>query len=277
MTNTTYQEEIEAWRRSLETALRKENGWLAVAGLYWLEEGSNRVGADPSNRIVLPQRAAPDFLGDIQFSGGVTRIKSDAGRTIQVDAEQVEAAELKPDTTGIPSRVTVGDLSMVVIKRGDRYGIRLWDNHRPERETFSGRVWYPVQEAYRVNARYTPHEEPSHLKLPGADGGDQSIPAVGLVKFQLAGADYHLEALEGPADGLFLIFRDETNGETTYEAGRYLVTEKPDKDRVLLDFNRAYNPPCAFTAFATCALPPPQNHLQVFIEAGEKIPQNSSN
>ena len=272
MTNTTYQAEIEAWRRSLETALRKENGWLALAGLYWLEEGSNLVGADPSNRIVLPQREAPDFLGDIHFSDGVARIKSVAGQTVQVDSEQVETAELKPDTSEIPSLVTIGDLSMIVIKRGDRYGIRLWDNHRPERETFSGRVWYPVQEAYRVEARYTAHDEPSQLTLPGADGDNQSIPAVGLVIFQLAGGEHQLEALEGPAGGLFLIFRDETNGETTYEAGRYLVTGKPERDRVLLDFNRAYNPPCAFTAFATCALPPPQNHLQVVIAAGEKVP-----
>ena len=272
MTNQTYQEEIEAWRLSLDAALRKENGWLALAGLYWLKEGSNRVGSDPSNQIVLPQRGAPDFLGDIRFSGGVTQIKSEAGSTVQVDLAQVEEAELDPDITGMPSRVTVGDLSMVVIKRGDRYGVRLWDNHRTERETFSGRVWFPVRESYRVEARYTPHDEPAQLTLPGADGENQSIPAVGLVHFELDDVEYQLEALEGPAGGLFLIFRDETNGESTYEAGRYLVTDKPEADKVVLDFNRAYNPPCAFTAFATCALPPPQNHLQISIEAGEMNP-----
>jgi uncharacterized protein (DUF1684 family) len=272
MTDQTYQAEIETWRRSMDVALRKENGWLALAGLYWLEEGSNRIGSDPSNRIVLPERAAPAFLGDFHLSEGVTQIKSEPGQTVQVDAVQVEEAELDPDITGMPSRVTLGDLSMVVIKRGARYGIRLWDNHRPERESFPGREWYAVQEVYRIEGRFIPHQEPVQLTLPGADGGRQSVPAVGLVHFELDGAEHQLEALEGPSGGLFLIFRDETNGTTTYEAGRYLQTDKPKAGQVVLDFNRAFNPPCVFTAFATCALPPPQNYLQVSIKAGEMDP-----
>jgi len=269
--NQIYQEEIEAWRRSLDTSLRRENGWLALAGLYWLQEGSNRLGSDPANQIVLPRKAAPDFLGEIYFSDGVTQIRSEAGISVQVDEAQVNQAELDPDTTGMPSRVTVGDLSMVVIKRGERFAVRLWDNQRQERETFSGRIWFPVDETWRFEAHFSPHLDPVELTLPGADGDQQNIPAVGFVQFKISDSVYQLEALEGPAGGLFLIFRDETNGVTTYEAGRYLVTDKPNSGRVILDFNRTYNPPCAFTAFATCALPPAQNNLSIAIEAGEKI------
>jgi uncharacterized protein (DUF1684 family) len=201
MADEIYQDEIESWRRSLETSLRRENGWLALAGLYWLQDGSNKVGSDPSNQIVLPVRAAPDFLGDIHFSAGVAQIKSEAGLTVQVNEASVEEAELDPDTTEVPSRVTVGDLSMVVIKRGDRYGVRLWDNHRVERETFTGRIWYPVQEAYRIEATYSPHSEPVEVTLPGADGDQQNIPAVGIVQFSLSGSEHRLEALEGPGGG----------------------------------------------------------------------------
>jgi uncharacterized protein (DUF1684 family) len=268
--DVAYQKEIEEWRQALDTMLKRRNSWLALAGLFWLHQGSNSFGTDPANDIVLPPGSAPSVVGDFLFSGGATKIMVSSDTPVKINGNFIHETDLQPDIPGPASIVELNDLQMIVIKRGDRYGIRLWDNNRPAQKDFSGRSWYPIQEMYQVTARYLPHEPVPMLTLPSASGDIQKMPGVGAVLLNLFGQESRLEALEGPAGGLFIIFKDLTNGEGTYPAGRYLATDTPQQGRVNVDFNRAYNPPCAFTEYATCALPPAENQLNIGIEAGER-------
>lgn len=266
----TYQQEIETWRRSLDESLRRENSWLALAGLFWLKPGVNLLGSGPDCAIKLPPGSAPEVVGELVFKDGETTLHITADIPVRVDGVTVTQAELQSDAAGKPSIVEFGALRLIVIQRGPRFAVRLWDNDRPERQIFPGRIWYPVKETYRLEAEFTPHKEPVQLSLPSASGVWQQIASPGSVHFVLNEEACHLQALEGPLDGLFLIFQDVTNEHETYPGGRYLTTEPPTNDRVVLDFNRAYNPPCAFTRYATCALPPVENQLRVLIEAGER-------
>jgi uncharacterized protein (DUF1684 family) len=269
MNTSEYETEIERWRATLDTTLRKKNSWLALAGFYRLKEGRNTFGAHPDNDVILSGPDAPAHFGTLQLTEGRLNLEIPDNLPATIDGQATKAANLHTDINGSPSVIEYGNFRWIVIERGDQFAIRLWDNNRPERVRYSGRRWYPVDPDYRVPGIFTPHDTQFLLSLPSADGDHQEIPARGYVTFMVSGKECRLEALEGPAGGLFLIFKDLTNGESTYEAGRYLTTPIPEQDIVVLDFNRAYNPPCAFTDFATCALSPAQNYLEVQIEAGE--------
>ncbi len=183
--------------------------------------------------------------------------------------------ELRADTaSGGPDVLVLGPLSLQVIERGGRYGIRLKDNASARRREFAGLQWYPVSEAHRVVARFVPHATPKTIPIANVLGQEDQQPSPGYVVFTIGGQEVRLEPiLEAPdAKELFFIFKDPTAGRDTYPAGRYLYTDLPKDGAVTLDFNKAYSPPCAFTAYATCPLPPPQNRLPVRIEAGEKKP-----
>jgi len=165
--------------------------------------------------------------------------------------------------------VDLGELRLALIRRGGRLGIRLWDHRRPERRTFAGRKWYPIDPGWRVSATFIAHNPPLSLPVPTILGEVSLEQGVGRVVFDLSGATWSLEAIQEDVGELFLIFADPTNRETTYPSGRFLYAEVPTDGLVFLDFNRAYNPPCAFTDFATCPLPPAENHLAIPIRAGE--------
>ena len=263
--------EIEAWRTQREARLVADGGWLTVAGLFWLKEGENRFGSANDNDIVLPA-SAPEHAGVFDFHGGSVRARIEAGVTATVGAKPVTVVDMHPDTSGSPETLTMGPLSMHVIERGDRYGIRLKDNESPARKAFKGLQWFPVSDAYRVTARFVPYSPPRSIPIPNVLGQVNEMPSPGYVVLTLGGEELRLDpVLEEPdAEELFVIFRDGTTGKETYGAGRFLYTEKPRDGRVVLDFNKAYSPPCAFTPYATCPLPPKQNRLSVRIEAGEK-------
>jgi hypothetical protein len=263
-----YQASIETWRKDREQRLKAKDGWLAVAGLFWLKEGENRAGSDPSSEIVLPAGRSPKRIGVFDFDGGKVGFRLATGAHVTVNGKPVISSELKSDAAGPPDQVQMGDFNMTVIKRGSRFAIRLRDIKSKMRREFSGLHWYPVKEQYRIVADFVPFDKPQTISVPNVLGHTDQQPTPGYAVFQLAGRKLRLDpVLEG--DQLFFIFRDQTAGRATYGAGRFLYSSLPKDGKVLLDFNRAYNPPCAFTPYATCPLPPKQNRLAVAIEAGE--------
>lgn len=267
-----YKASVEAWRQRRLARLTSDQGWLTLAGLFWLKEGPNRFGTDPSNEIVLPPGSAPARAGVFELHGGRVGVRVAGGVTVTSAGKPVTAMDLKDDMPGPPDDLTLGDLTLRVIQRQDRFGIRLWDRNSPVRKEFKGLRWFPVQAKYRVSAAWTPYDPPREIEIPNVLGQIDRLPCPGYASFRLEGMDLRLEpVIEEPGDTrLFYIFRDETAGKETYGAGRFLYSERPEGGRVALDFNEAYSPPCAFTPYATCPLPPPQNRLPVRIEAGEK-------
>jgi hypothetical protein len=178
---------------------------------------------------------------------------------------------LRPDSTGSPDVLEMGALSLTVIERGGRLGIRLKDRNSPVRKAFTGLRWFEIDEDYRVEARWVSHPQPKPVKVPNVLGQTEAMPSPGYAEFTLGGKSVRLDGvLEDPhAEQLFFILRDRTSGKETYGAGRFLYADLPQGGKVVLDFNKAYNPPCAFTPYATCPLPPPQNWMPVRVEAGE--------
>jgi hypothetical protein len=251
---SAFQSEIAAWHARREAALKAENGWLSLAGLFWMHEGANSFGADSANEIALPDGPARAGAFDLQH-GQVTVAMDHTRRALAPDSEDV---------------VKVGRLELLLIKRGDRIGIRVKDPESQARRQFHGIESFPASEAWRVKAKFVP--EPRRIPILNVLGQTETSDSPGYAVFHLAGREFRLyPILEEPdAKQLFFIFRDQTSGKETYGAGRFLYTELPKDGQVILDFNKAYNPPCAFTPFATCPLPPPENRLAARIEAGEK-------
>jgi uncharacterized protein (DUF1684 family) len=248
---TAFDSEIAQWRSRREAALRAPEGWLSVTGLFWLHEGANSFGRDPSNDIPLPD--GPPRAGSLDLRAGKVAAHTGEG-----------TRELRPDSADV---VHAGRLSLFLLKRGDRYAIRLKDPESEYRRNFHGLSYFPPAEPWRITARFV--AEPRKIPILNIIGQTEQEESPGYVVFQASGRELRLRpVLEGPT--LFFIFRDETSGKETYPAGRFLNTEMPRDGRVVLDFNKAYNPPCAFTPYATCPLPPAENRLPVRIEAGEK-------
>ncbi len=267
-----YRGEILKWREDRETRLKADGGWLTVAGLFWLKEGANRFGTAPDNEIVLPEGSSPPLAGVLEHRGGVTTIRMQPGAPgALLEGAPITTRELKSDADGQPDVVKMGRLWMQVIKRGERYGIRLKDMRSRLRQEFTGLRWYPAKVDYRIAARWESYDPPKEIPVPNVIGTTERLPGPGAAVFTVAGQVVRLEpVLEEPnADQLFFIFKDATSGEQTYPAGRFLYSELPKDGAVVLDFNKAYNPPCAFTPYATCPLPPDQNRLKVRVEAGE--------
>ena len=264
-----YHEEMQQWRDAYESGLKQENGWLSLAGLFWLEEGENSFGSGSRNRIALPPGSAPESAGIFTFHAGETQVRPAPGVNLLLNGKPLpSAATLKPDSSGDPDRLSLGRLSMIVIHRGTRYAIRLWDNGSPARYSFTGVRWFPIKEAYRVTAQFTSYPQPKMIPVLNILGDTEQNPSPGYATFQLSGKTYRLEpVLEG--DQLFFMFKDATSGHQTYPSGRFVYTALPSGGKVVIDFNQAHNPPCAFTPYATCPLPPKQNHLPIAIEAGE--------
>jgi len=267
-----YRDQIQKWRDKRETNLKSDTGWLTVAGLFWLTDGTHRFGTAPGNEIVLPEGSAPPLAAVIEHRGGKTTIRVQPGVNIESRGAPVTSMELTPDSSGEPDVLALGRLSFFVIERGGKYGIRLRDKESPQRKAFAGLSWYPIVESYRVTARFVPNDTPKTIPVPNVLGQVAPMPSPGRAVFTIGGKEVGLDAvLEEPDDKqLFFIFSDGTSGKGTYGAGRFLYTDLPRDGTVVLDFNKAYSPPCAYTPFATCPLPPRQNRLPVKIEAGEK-------
>lgn len=267
-----YLSEIADWRDLMEHSLRGDEGWLTLAGLHWLHEGSNSLGSDPNCDVVLPPGSTPEQLGSIEFSNGQARLNITADEPVTVDSESVRTALLRDDTAeNGPSLVKVRAITFFVIKREDMYAIRVRDLNNPPRMTFQGRHWFPVDPAYRVHASFVPHPTPRTIQVVNSVGQISPMKNVGYAEFELHGQTFRLEAFDAAKNELWFIFKDATSGPTTYGAGRFLYAPRLADGSVLIDFNRAYHPPCSFTPFATCPLPPKENVLPVKVEAGEHL------
>jgi uncharacterized protein len=271
MTNNEYEISILKWRQEVENNLRRENGWLALAGLFWLRKGTNVIGSDPESDILLPKRA-PDQLGTFEFDGNNVTLNVEADLPVEVNGVAAASALLDADQEDVPSFITFNDIRMVVVRRSKGIGIRVWDNTREARRTFPSRQWYPVKEEFRIPASYTRYETPKIVKMPDILGAILDEPMQGFVSFVLDGKKHQLMVEELPDRRLFIQFMDLTNHDRTYPSGRYHYTDAHEKGRLFIDFNKAYSPPCAFTDYATCTFPPQENHLNVAIEAGEIFP-----
>jgi uncharacterized protein (DUF1684 family) len=267
-----YRAEVQQWRERREARLRADGGWLTLAGLFWLKQGENRFGTDPGSDIVLPEGSAPAHVGTFVLEGETTTVSLEPGVQATIEERPVTGTvTLRPDSAGTPTIVETGALSMYVIKRGERYAIRLKDKNSPVRRSFTGLKWFDISEAYRVEAKFVAHPQPKPLRVPNILGETETMPSPGYAEFTLNGKLIRLDGvLEEPtAEELFFILRDQTSGKETYGAGRFLYAGLPRGGKVILDFNKAYNPPCAFTPYATCPLPPPQNWMPIRLEAGE--------
>jgi uncharacterized protein (DUF1684 family) len=237
--------------------------------LFWLEEGENRFGADPSNEIVLPERSAPLRAGVFELHDGKTTLRIESGASVTLSGKPVTTLEIKTDEKQDPDVVRLGSLSLTVIKRGTRFGVRVREVSGKAQLEFKGLRWFPVKEAYRIAAKFVAYAQPRDIEIANVLGDVNKIPSPGYAVFKLDGKEYRLDPILEGEDKLFFIFGDLTNNKTTYGAGRFLYASLPKDGIVTLDFNRAINPPCAFTKFATCPLPPRQNRLKVVIAAGE--------
>lgn len=268
-----YKASIETWRRGRETRLRADEGWLTLAGLCWLKEGVNTFGAGPGNDIALPEGSAAPRAGVFEFHAGATLVKANPGTQFTVNGVAAQEARLKSDEAGDSDVVRFGRIAMMVIKRGKRYAIRVKDKESKYRTGFQGLDWYPVQQSYRVTAKWAPYGSPRVMNVPTILGEDEQYPSPGYAVFHLGGKEYKMvPVLEEPdAKQLFFILKDQTSGKETYPAGRFLYADMPKNGQVILDFNKAYSPPCAFTPYATCPLPPKENRLGIRLEAGEKF------
>ena len=270
LAQSPYKAEIEQWRKEREANLRKDNGWLSVAGLFWLKNGENRVGTATSDEVALPPQSAPARVGSLLFRNGKTVFSAESGVDVRVAGKPVRTLEMKPDVPGPADILTIGALSMFVIERGGRYAIRLRDNNSSIRKQFSGLHWFAVDETWRIRAKWVPYNPPKKIGVLDILGITEQAICPGYAAFTVAGKEYRLEPTE--EDGqLFFVFRDLTAGKETYPSGRFLDAAAPRDGYVILDVNKAYNPPCAFTPYATCPLPLPQNRLQVRIPAGELV------
>ena len=269
--DATYLAAIESWRADRMEGLRRPDGWLTLAGLYWLEEGANSFGADLANDLVFPAGKAAADLGVLHRSGRQVRLDSAAGAAISHEGGPVESLELTSDADGEPTKLEHGSLTFYTIERGERVGLRLKDRDSELLREFTGIDHYPVGAVWRLEARFEPFDEPRMIPVPNITGDVLEQPSHGRVVFSIAGAEHSLEPLGEPDDELFLVFGDQTNGRATYGGGRFLYAGPPDSEgRLVVDFNKAYNPPCVFTPYATCPLPPPGNRLPLPVEAGEK-------
>jgi len=255
---TAYAMEMNEWQKKRFNTLNDPEGWLSLVGLQWLQPGENRIGSAAENAIVLPSPAAPAFAGTLVWEEDSVKY---------IDAEGQEEIIFGPDLDA--KVLNFGSLSFFVIKRQELMGVRMRNSQSPVLRAFQGTDFFAVDPQWRKVATFVPYANGKELKIQNIIGIIETQICPGYLEFKHQGKTYTLDVIpEG--DEFFIIFADETNGEDTYGAGRYMYTDLPDEqNKVILDFNKSYNPPCVFTEYATCPLPPPQNSLPLLIYAGE--------
>jgi uncharacterized protein (DUF1684 family) len=263
-----YRASVEKWRQNREARFTSDDGWLTVSGLFWLHEGENHFGAGPLNDIVLSGASVPQEAGTFTFLKGKTVVHANRNANITLNGKAVQSAELYPDSSS--DWIHLGDLTLYVHTSGERYAIRVRDKNSKLRKDFTGLHWFPVDESYRVTGRFVPYNPPKRVAIQNVLGDFDTDSIVGYVVFSLQNKEYRLEAEQDDPKTLSFVFRDLTSGKETYQAARFLDADAPSNGSVTLDFNEAYNPPCAYNPYTTCPLPTPENRLHVEIRAGEQ-------
>jgi uncharacterized protein (DUF1684 family) len=263
MTPDQHRESVLAWRAARDARLRDPDGWLTLVGLHWLEPGENTFGSAPDNDLVLRGTDVPARIGTLVLGDGRVVLRRDGKPDLPMAV----------DLTGEPTTLDAGTLRMYVIQRGDRFGLRVRDHASPALAAFDGMDHFPIDAGWRLEGRVEPSSPGTTLEIMDVIGVVTHEPSPGVVTFERDGREWRLHALPGDEDAgsLWLVFADATNGRSTYGGGRFVYTEPVQPDgRVVVDFNLAYNPPCVFTPYATCPLPPAVNRLPLAIEAGER-------
>lgn len=267
-----YIAELDRWRREKDTILSAPDGWLSLVGLSWLNDGINTIGASDDSDMQLEGPNIPARLGTLELIDGRVTLRIDSGVPVTIDGAQTREAVLRPDTDPKgASQVKLGTVSFFVIERSGSYAIRIRDSENPARLSFEGRRWFPVDSTAVVSGVFHPHEAPRKLEIVTSAGNIQVMTNPGFVEFALNGQTHRLEAFEASGDQIWFVFKDATSGRSTYGAGRFLYASLSADSTVVLDFNRAYHPPCAFTHFAACPLAPKGNTLPVEVLAGERL------
>lgn len=263
-------QEVEAWRTQRLERLTSPTGWLSLVGLDWLRPGRNTIGGAKDNDIVIAK--APARLGVVTLDGDAVTIELEADTAATIDGGNSARATLLDDSHEKPTVVAFGTVSFYLVDRGGRKGLRIKDSEAATRTGFAGLDNYAIDPTWRIEAEWVAFDPPQSLEIPNVLGTIDAMPVPGKAVFERDGKRYELlPVLETPdAKELFFIFADRTSGKQTYGAGRFLYAAPAQDGKVVLDFNRAYNPPCAFTPFATCPLAPPENRLPIAVTAGEK-------
>ncbi len=263
-----YRSEIERFRQRRVADLKAEDGWLSVVGLHWLHQGEARLGSDPSSDILLPA-GAPAIVGSLNLQADVAVFRAAPGAKITRGGSAFTEGEIHSDSAGRPDVLAIGDIRMILLKRGARYALRVKDNQSASRTRFTDLRWYPIDEGWKIVARFVPAPEQTRLVFDTIVGEQESTDSPGYAIFERGGKTYKLQAARESDGSLWFVFRDGTSGRTTHGGARQLVAAAPRGDVVVLDFNKATNLPCAYIPFATCPLAPPQNRLSLPITAGE--------
>jgi len=263
-----------AWQSRRVESIGGTNGWTTLVGLNWLQEGDNSAGAASSNQVVLHGDGMPEFVGSFYRHGQTVSFTADSNVDVRIDGQRIAKSELQTDDLPNPTRLQFGSVSVIAIHRGDRIGLRVRDPDSDARRHFPGLRWFAYDPHWRVAGHFVPFPQERQLRVPDVTGNTQEMMSPGSIFFDVNGAEYRLDAVQEKGEpGLFIMFHDETAGDSTYAAGRFLDVPKPDSaGRTVMDFNRAYTPPCGFTAFATCPIPPKQNWLPLAVRAGELKP-----
>lgn len=270
-TPADYPAQIEQWHAARVERLQRPDGWLSLVGLHWLERGTHSVGSAADNAIVLA--TGPARLGTLRFDEAGVNFTPATDSGVSIDGQAATGeVKLRADADGAPNIVGFNDgtASFMLIKRGERYALRVRDAKAATRTGFVGIERYPVDAAWRIEARFEPHPPGKTIDIATVLNTIEPMANPGALVFEKDGKTHRLEAVDEGDGSLFLIFADRTNGRETYGPGRFLYAERIDAGRVVVDFNRAYNPPCAFNAYSTCPLPPPENRLDLAVTAGEK-------
>ncbi len=263
-----YRSEIESFRQRRVADLKAEDGWLSVVGLHWLHQGECRLGSDPSSDILLPA-GAPAMVGSLILQADVAVFRAAPGAKITRGGSAFTEGEIRSDSAGKPDVLSIGDIRMILLKRGSRYALRVKDNQSGSRTRFTDLRWYPIDEGWKITARFLPAPEHTRLVFDTIVGEQEITDSPGYAVFERGGKTYKLQAARESDGSLWFVFRDGTSGRTTHGGARQLVAAAPRGDVVVLDFNKATNLPCAYIPFATCPLAPPQNRLSLPITAGE--------
>lgn len=270
MVAINFEADILKWREERAARLRdNEKSWLGLAGLYWLKEGNNTFGSDHSCNFVLPPNA-PQKTGIFKFKNGDVTLEAAPNVKITCNGGELPQRILRDDQDDEPDFLFFDNFILVVIKRGKSTLIRLWDVDHPARKGFKGLEFFPIKPEYRINAKYSGYAPFKVVKQEDIIGEVHNAKMIGTLAFEWNGQQYNLDAEDNGDGGLFIAFKDKTNADTTYAGGRYIQTEKPQDGKVMLDFNKAYNMPCAYTLYATCTLATAANRLPFAVEAGEK-------
>lgn len=265
-------ESIEKWRLERLAALKSDDGWLTLVALLPLNQGSNSFGRDVSNAVRINNPAVAARAGRFTVAGNIVTLDARRNSGITFNGRPVSHLQLETDAKGVPTVLALGPLRFFVIERVGNLFLRVRDVANPRRSQFKGLEYFPIDPAWHTLARFEAYTPAREITIMNILGLEQKMLAPGALVFDKDGRSWRLDAIdEDPqSDELFVMFADGTTGRETYGAGRFLYVPRPRDGTVALDFNRAYNPPCAFNDFATCPLPPPQNKLALRIEAGEK-------